>query len=301
MEETMIRVSNACKTLGEYRFGPVNLEVNRGYIYTIVGPNGSGKSTLFRLLLGLLQPEQGQIDLFGKPMRDSFVSGKQKIGYVPEKSETIVDEMTGSQYAAFQSRWYPRWNTQLFDRLLQKYEVDPSLKLGRMSKGNRRKLELTASLACCPELLLWDEPSSGLDPFVWKMMMDDIRLWMEPSNRSLLMATHSMDEVRRLADYVVFMYKGRILGVFEKDALIDHWKTYWVAEGQIEWSNIPGVTECRHQSDGNAILISGDAHLTETYLQEIEVRPTRTQSMELDDILLQLIRLNQDNRKRREG
>ena len=89
-----------------------------------------------------------------------------------------------------------------------------------MSKGMRRKFDLSLAMAHNPELLLLDEPSSGLDPIAWKTMIDVIHRYMERGDRTVLMASHIVDEVRRLADYIVFIIQGKVLGMYEKDALL---------------------------------------------------------------------------------
>jgi ABC-2 type transport system ATP-binding protein len=289
MPEKVIQIKHLVKQLNEFCLGPIDLELQHGYVYAVVGPNGSGKSTLFRLLLGLRKPDQGEIRLFGRPADDSML--KKRIGYVPEKADTTPDYMTAKQLADFRSYWYPEWNSAQYEQLLQKYEVDPNQKLKQMSKGVRRRLDLALALAAEPDLLLLDEPSSGLDPFVKKSMWEEFQRWMEEAERTILMATHSLEEIKKTADYVILLYKGAMLGMFEKDSLFDRWKIFWVtADAATAGHPVPGVVDGQPQPDGSMLLISSDSEKSEAHLRDAGAIIHRVQSMDLDDILQQLIR-----------
>src|SRR5690606_10608755 len=100
-------------------------------------------------------------------------------------------------------------------------------KLGKMSKGMRRRYELAIAMSHHPDLLLLDEPSSGLDPLAWRSMIDLLHRYMERGDRTILIATHIVEEVKRLADYIVFMVHGKVLGMYEKDELMTGWRQYY--------------------------------------------------------------------------
>src|SRR5690606_31305919 len=112
--------------------------------------------------------------------------------------------------------------------------------------------------------------SSGLDPFAWRIMMEEIRTFMDVNaERTVLVATHIMDEVRRLADVIIFLYKGRIVGIYEKDQLMDDWKTIWVSAAIDDLKNIPGVVaiEEARSIGGSAKLVTSDARGTDAELK----------------------------------
>jgi len=296
MNDWAIHMQGIEKSIGSFQLGPLDLQVERGYIAAIVGPNGSGKSSLFRILLQTLHPDRGVASIFGQPVSpDTDVELKSKLGYVPEISNEYYNGLRANVLAEFTAQWYPTWNWKLYDQLIVQYDIDPRQKLGKMSKGQRRKFDLILALAHQPELLLLDEPSSGLDPIVWRMMVEEIQKFMDNGKRTVLLATHIMEEVRKLADYVIFFNKGRILGVYEKDMLFDQWKMLWVEiDGTAsELSDLPGVVDVQQEglgTKGMIRLITEQASDTEKALRACGAAIMRTQSVELDEILLHLMK-----------
>jgi ABC-2 type transport system ATP-binding protein len=256
----------------------------------LVGRNGAGKSTLFHLIMNLLHPEDGELVWFGQRMdAGNEVEIKRKIGYVPEVSETFDDSMTVEEWLSFLSRWYPDWNEVGCRDALVRYNIDPSKKFKELSKGMQRKVSFIHALSCRPEALLLDEPSSGLDPFAWRTMTEDIRAFMEDGTKSVFFATHVMDEVRKLADCIAFLDEGKLLGVYEKDRLLDEWKTFWVEGDDDELGNFPGVVNVTI-GEGLAVrLVSCSARETEQALVEGNIPVIRTGAVELDDILWHLM------------
>lgn len=290
-EEIAIEASGVVQRRKHFQLGPVELAVPKGYVTAIVGPNGSGKSSLFRLLLDLTKPDEGEMTVLGERVGGDDRQLKARIGYVPEQAIDIEDHLRAEEKAAFTSQWYPGWELNRYQELLRRFEVDPSIKLGKMSKGMRRKFDLALAMAHNPELLLLDEPSSGLDPIAWKTMIEVLHRYMERGDRTVLMASHIVDEVKRLADYIVFIVHGRVLGMFEKDALLESWYALYVegANPLASWKAMPGF--CKHEQVGGAQfkVVTGDVLEAEQWCAGQGLRITGRQKLELDDILTVLI------------
>ncbi|WP_166242788.1 ATP-binding cassette domain-containing protein [Paenibacillus turpanensis] len=286
-----ISMSGLVKKTGRFQWGPSDWHVPEGYIVTVVGPNGAGKSTLFRMLMGLTRPDGGNVQLLGKRMDADEVELKQRIGYVPEEFDYPNEHETGEQYAAMVSPWYPNWDHAYFLHLCEELDVDLQLKVKQMSKGTKRKLAFAHALAQLPDLLLLDEPSSGLDPFSWRKMMREITRFMEGGmNRTVVMATHIMEEVRNHGDYVTLINNGKIIGMLEKDELLDGWKSIWVS-GPVDsaaLARLPGVVNAEEQGSGAFCLTSSFTE-TEAALHGAGYTITRTQAAELDQILWYLM------------
>ncbi len=295
----VIQMERFEKRRGDFRLGPIDLEIEEGLIVALVGPNGSGKSTLFRSLMGLLHPDEGSLKVFGEaayPERD--VATKNRIGFVGDSLAPVEDNMTVLEWKAFVARWYSNWNEATWKRLAERLELEPKKKLKALSTGMMKRLEFALALSHDPELLLLDEPSSGLDPFAWRIMMEEIRDYMDAGDRTVFIATHIMEEVRRLADMIVFLYKGRIVGVYEKDRLMDDWKTMWVAEHAERLRELPGVAAVEEGRAGGATkLVASDARRVEAELRARGIAVQETRAVELEDILWHLM----DNDKRTNG
>jgi ABC-2 type transport system ATP-binding protein len=293
MEQTAVSIQGLIQRRAHFELGPIDLQIPKGYVTAIVGPNGSGKSSLFRLMLDLAKPDTGEIALLGEKIgRGDDRLLKQRIGYVPEQAIDLEDHLRAEEKAIFCRKWYPLWDVNRFQELQRRFEIDTSMKLGKMSKGMRRKFDLALAMAHNPELLLLDEPSSGLDPIAWKTMIDVLHRHMERSERTILMSSHIVDEVRRLADYIIFMVQGRVLGMFEKDTLLESWNAMYVDVGSdrsINWPSMPGYISVERTGGTGFKVVTRDANEAESWCSASNVRIISRQKLELDDILSQLV------------
>ncbi|QSF45469.1 ABC transporter ATP-binding protein [Paenibacillus tianjinensis] len=291
MVQQAIELRNVSKKRRNRMIGPLNLNLPQGYITALVGQNGSGKSTLLHMLMQLSFPEEGEIRWFeethGKGMPLSL---RQTIAYVPENSQSEENLWTAEEAAEFRRQWYPAWDQQYFEELLGRFEVPQGARLGKMSKGERRKFEIAAALAARPKLLLLDEPSSGLDPFAWKILIEALRKYMDESNATVLICTHIIEEVRRLADYIVLMHHGQLLGMAEKDSLFGSWNEVWVNAADEEElqhlaAELPDALNFTWGQSGMVSFITQKFHQNEKRIQQLGVKVIKSRALELDEIL----------------
>ncbi|MFC5649384.1 ABC transporter ATP-binding protein [Paenibacillus solisilvae] len=293
MEQPAIKITGLVQKREQFELGPIELVIPKGYVTAIIGPNGSGKSSLFRLMLNLTKPDLGEIELLGEKVgvNDDHLL-KQKIGYVPEQAIDIEDHLRAEQKTDFVRKWYPQWDVNRYQELLRRFEVDTSRKLGRMSKGMRRKYDISLAMAHNPELLLLDEPSSGLDPIAWKTMIEVIHRYMEQGDRTVLMASHIVDEVKRLADYIVFVIQGKVIGMYEKDTLLESWYVLYLDAGDnrhVDWRAIPGFQSVESTGGSMFKVVTGQAQEAQSWLETSELRVIGQQKLELDEILQRLL------------
>jgi ABC-2 type transport system ATP-binding protein len=290
----VISLAGVRKSYRGFDLGPINLEVEPGHIVAVVGPNGSGKSTLFGILMNLIQPDSGNVALFGRAHPQEEVEIKRRIGYVPERASGH-DEMSANTLGEFVSRWYPLWNQELYRELLVRYEVDPYKRFGELSTGVQRRLAFALALAKGTEILLLDEPTAGVDPFGRGEMLQDISRFVHRGAgvKTVVFATHVMEEARRIADYVVLLADGKSLGVHEKGALLEGWKTFWV-EGEPQ-AEVPGVVEVEVGSPTRIVTDSPDE--TAEWLSSENVRIVREGSVDLEKILFHLSRRSTERRR----
>lgn len=299
-ENAAIRFNGIASRKPNFKMGPITLDIPAGYITAIVGPNGSGKSTLFRMALDLEKPDEGAVTLLGHRVgQDDDAPVKQRIGYLPEEPSDHEDKLKAQEKARFNSFWYNNWDVNRYQELLLTLQVNDNLALGKMSKGMRRKCDFALALSHSPDLLLLDEPSSGLDPLAWKTMIEILHQYMEPGHRTILMTSHIVEEVKRLADFIVFMAQGRVLGVYEKDEMFSSWFTFFVTgEGLTEQkaAGIPG--QCGIEKIGSTYRITTNrAFDAEQWCEAEGLQIVSRQALELDEIMTAL--LLQDQRARR--
>lgn len=284
-QRAVVSLDGVTKSYGGFTLGPVDLAIEPGYVVAVVGPNGSGKSTLFRMLMGLSRPDAGEIELFGRRHPGGEVEIKRRIGYVPEVS-TGHDDMTAAELGDFVSRWYPAWSAGRYAGLLERFEIPSGLRFGKLSKGLQRRLAFALALAREPEMLLLDEPTDGVDPFARRTMLAEISGYLEGGeSRTVLFATHVMDEVRRLADYVVFLHGGNFLGLYEKDALVDGWRSLWVDRAPER--HVPGLVSVEEGTP--ARLVTDSPGKTRAALEERGIGVVRSGTLDLEEILEHLM------------
>lgn len=285
---TILKLQDLEKAYGAFRLGPISLDFQRGYVYAIMGPNGCGKSTLFRSVTRMVHPEAGEILLNGQPTGPDDMERKRLVAYVPEQLDLHDESWTFKEWADFTKLWYPNWNRELYRSLTERYGLDEGKKISGFSKGMKRKAAFVLALCQMPELLLLDEPSSGLDPFAWRMMMEDISEYMQQQGRTVVMASHVLEEINRLADYVVFLHDGKSLGLYEKDSLLEDWKCFWIDRAPEEASEIVGVVAVEPELPIR--LITNSPNASKEALEQQGIRIHKSKTLELDEIFSQLVR-----------
>ena len=209
----MIRTENLCKDFDEVKaVRNLNLKVEEGEIYGFLGPNGAGKTTTILMLLGILKPSRGKIYLFGEELSRNFLSLKSRIGVVSEK-QYLYKEMTAGEYLDFFAELYGvRNRKKRIEELLEAVGLLEVInrKVGAFSRGMQQKLGFARALLHDPDLLILDEPVSGLDPTGIKQIRDLVRE-ENRKGRTVFISSHLLSEVERLCGRVGIINEGRLL------------------------------------------------------------------------------------------
>ena len=187
----------------------LNLRVLPGNIFAFVGPNGAGKTTTIKLLLNLLKPTSGKAFVLGTDSRRIGPRELARIGYVSENQD-VPDWMTVDQLIAYVRPLYPTWDDGLCRTLRRDLDLTSRLRIRSFSRGMRMKAALLVSLAYRPELVVLDEPFSGLDPLARDELVRALLELTGERTWTTLMSSHDIDEVERLADSIAFINQGRI-------------------------------------------------------------------------------------------
>src|SRR5690606_19111534 len=188
----------------------VDLVIPKGVVLGLVGTNGAGKTTLIKHVLGLLRPQSGKVSVFGRDPVEDPVGVLSRIGYLAEVNE-LPEWMSIAELIRFMRPFYPSWDDAYAQSLLDTFELDPSASIKSLSKGQRARAALTLALAHRAELLVLDEPSSGLDPLVRRDILRAIIRTIADEGRTVLFSSHLLDEVERVADRVAIIDKGVIV------------------------------------------------------------------------------------------
>ncbi len=217
-DDVLVKCVGLTKTFRDFWMRPrvravegVDLEIRRGQIFGLLGPNGSGKSTTIKMILGLLSPTSGRIAVMGRRPRD--VASKKQIGYLPEESYLyrFLSARETLDYYGRLFRMPAKMRRERIDRLLEMVglEAVEHRPVGEFSKGMQRRVGLAQSLINDPQLLILDEPTSGMDP-VGARQIKDVIQDLGRRGKTVLLCTHQLSDVEDLCDRVAIMYGGRV-------------------------------------------------------------------------------------------
>jgi ABC-2 type transport system ATP-binding protein len=211
MTRKAIQIDRCTKTFGRtVAVQNVSIELEEGQIYGFVGDNGAGKTTTIKMMLGMLYPNQGTISLLELDPWKSDIALKNKIGFMSENRE-MYDWMTVKDIVWFQSQFYETWDSDYVEKTREMMELPPDKRVKHLSRGMRAKLALLLAVGHHPELLILDEPSSGLDAVVRREILEHVIEHVNKEGNTVFFSSHLLDEVERVADRVGILCKGRLL------------------------------------------------------------------------------------------
>ena len=188
----------------------VSLKIPRGRVFGLVGENGAGKTTLIKHILGLLKAERGSVRVFGfDPVTDP-VAVLGRIGFLSENRD-LPPWMRVDELLRYTQAFYPKWDSRFAEELRDQFGLDPAAKIKNLSRGESAKAGLLIALAFRPELLLLDEPSSGLDPVVRRDILEAIIRTVADEGRTVFFSSHLLEEVERVADDIAMMFAGEVV------------------------------------------------------------------------------------------
>ncbi|WP_251711744.1 ABC transporter ATP-binding protein [Lactococcus ileimucosae] len=208
--QKIVEIKNLQKNFGKFQaLKDVTLDVNAGEVLGYIGPNGSGKSTTLRVLLGIIKKSGGSATIFGKDVWTDAIEIHKKIAYVPG-DVYLWPNLTGGEIIDLFLKLHGHADIQKKDELIAKFELDPRKKARSYSKGNRQKIALIAALATDAELYIFDEPTSGLDPLMESVFQAEVQR-LKKAGKAIILSSHILSEVERLADRVAVIRKGEIV------------------------------------------------------------------------------------------
>jgi ABC-2 type transport system ATP-binding protein len=188
----------------------LSLSVPRGGVFGLIGGNGAGKTTVIKHVLGMFAAQSGTVRVFGLDPVQNPVGVLGRIGYLSEDRD-LPNWMRVGELMRYNQAFYPSWDSNYADELREAFDLDVKARVKNLSRGQRARAGLLIALAHRPELLVLDEPSSGLDPVVRRDILGAIIRTIADEGRTVLFSSHLLDEVERVADRVAIIHEGRIL------------------------------------------------------------------------------------------
>lgn len=212
----MIKISSLTKDYGEgHGIFNFNFSIQQGEVYGLVGTNGSGKSTTFRHLMGFISPDSGYCRIKGLDCRSRSDKIMKMVGYVPGQID-FPDVGSGTDFLKIQAQYLGVKNMKYTEELIDRFKIDTSAPLKRMSKGMKQKMALVAAFMSEPEVLLLDEPSTGLDP-VMRDALIELILEQKKRGATVFISSHIFKELEDTCDKVTFIHNGKIINTVSKE------------------------------------------------------------------------------------
>ena len=216
----ILEVRGLRKSYGSFTLNDATFDLPRGYIMGFVGPNGAGKTTTIKLILNVIKPESGIVNLFVRESTADAAAHNESIGVVMD-TPLYVDEWTINDVEKAISPFYEQWDKKTFADLTGQFGLAKKMKVKELSRGMKVKLQIAAALSHNATLLILDEPTSGLDPVAREEICDLLREFISDENKSVLFSTHITSDLEKIADYITFILDGNIVFTGTKDALLE--------------------------------------------------------------------------------
>jgi len=281
--KNLVEITQLQKEIDDFQLGPIDFTVEPGTITALVGNNGSGKSTFIKLIMNLAKTAQGTIKVCDQIVGGQDESWKMEVAYQPQ---TMIgsDAFTGEVLRDLVSRYYPNWDEELFRETIRQLDVDLKKRYGKLSQGSQQKLNFALTIARNARLLILDEPTAHIDILSKKIIIDLLVDWMEEDDgRAIIIASHQVEDIRKLSDYLYVLNNGQPIGHFEKEALTESYRRYFL-NGALPLSTIPGEVSRENHS-----LISNQPEETERFLAENDLEWASRTALELDEIITILL------------
>ncbi len=265
----------------------VTLTGTKGRILGLVGANGAGKTTLIKLLLGLLRPSAGTVRVFGKDPIAKPEEVLARIGYLSEERE-MPGWMRIHELIRYVKAFYPQWDDAYAAELLDTFGLDLRDKVRTLSRGQRAKAGLLIALAYRPELLLLDEPSSGLDVVVRRDILSAIIRSVADEGRTVLFSSHLLDEVERIADDVAIIQQGRLVASGPLDEIKEAHRriTFRLPTPQDHCPELPGLLMSEGDRDTWSALCNGGHEACRAALAQLDAQILDESVPPLEDIII---------------
>lgn len=217
-----VALKNVCKQYPDFQLDHVSFTVPEGAIVGLIGENGAGKTTTIKSVLNII-PSEGEIQVFGKDHQKYEKEIKQDLGVVLDDS-FLSSYLNAKGVQSIMKSIYPSWKEEKYSNYLKDFQLPANKLIKDFSSGMKMKLKIASALAHQPKLLILDEPTNGLDPIARNDMLEIFRNYIiEDESRSILISSHITSDLEHLADYIVFIHKGKVMFSLPTSDLLENY------------------------------------------------------------------------------
>lgn len=215
-----IEIRGLEKEYDSFKLDLKELIVKKGYITGFIGPNGSGKTTTIKSIMNMVKVDSGEILVLGEDISKD-VKVKESLSFVGDTCG-FLEEAKVKNIKNSIARFYKNWDENLYRKIVDKFNINENLIYGKLSKGKKKQFELAIALARKPKVLIMDEPTANLDPIVRNEFLEVLQEQMESEENTVFYSTHITSDLEKCADYIIFIYKGKIILYGEKDLILEN-------------------------------------------------------------------------------
>lgn len=288
---SIIKVNGLTKDYGNHKgIFNLTLEINEGEVFGYLGPNGAGKTTTIRHLMGFLTPDQGSAQILGMDCRTRSAEIMKQLGYLPGEI-AFFEGMSGLEFLNFMADMRGMADTTYRDQLIERFQLDHKGRIKKMSKGMKQKLGIICAFMHDPQVLILDEPTSGLDPLMQKLFADLI-LEEKTRGKTILMSSHSFEEIDRTCDRVGIIRQGDLVAVENIHSLKEkRRKTYLVTFDQpstaLDFAELDVYDQIQINGASARVSILGNVSSFLKALSNYTVLDLDTETGSLEDVFMQ--------------
>lgn len=216
----VLEINNLCKNYHDFSLQHINMTLEKGTLTGFIGPNGAGKTTTIKSILGMIKPDEGKITVLGLDSVRSDREIKSKLGVVLDDGH-FYEDLTLRKMTRLIAPMYSTWDDHAYQIYMNKFDLPEDQKIKHLSRGMRMKYALVLALSHGADLFILDEPTSGLDPLVRNELIDILKEIVLTDNKTVLMSTHITSDLDKIADYLFFIFNGKIILHGQKDEIKD--------------------------------------------------------------------------------
>ena len=291
MNEKILDVKNLTKSFDAKKvLGDLSFEVKKGEVFGLLGPNGAGKTTMIRIILDIIRADHGEIKIFGEKFKENL---KERIGYLPEDRGLYQKITVLECLKYFAELKNVKKSEDKIDFWLDKVGLRDykKKKIEGLSKGMQQKIQLVVAFIHNPELLILDEPFSGLDPINTKLAKD-ILLDLKREGKTIILSTHQMDQVERTCDRILMINRGKRVLYGSLDEIKGNYKESLVVEYEGDLERVEGVKKIDDYGKYAELSLEEDTDQQEVLKRLIEivgVRRFETKAPSLNEIFIEVV------------
>ena len=253
-----IEIKDLCKTYGDFTLDHLNLTLPGGCIMGLVGENGAGKSTTIRLMMQMIQKDEGTITLLGKNVDEMDPLTKEDIGVVMDEVGFPLCLKT-EEIGKIMQMTFRNWDQKRYEQLIHQFNIPDNRQFKDFSRGMKMKAGIAVALSHHAKLLILDEATSGLDPVVRDEVLDILNEFTRDENHSILISSHIVSDLEKCCDYIAFLHHGKLILCEEKDVLLASYGIVNLAPAQL--AELPSASILHQKNTGYGIqaLVKRDA------------------------------------------